>query len=121
MRVGAGAGPGFGVVAANEGEAEPRRTAATNAPQSGITFTRLVAGKDRERMTARTTGDDDLEMRLLAHVARVARTFFVAAETASRRGGSFACGLFVHGTAIYAGLALRPAEAAGTHAGRSFT
>lgn len=47
-------------------------------------------------MTAGSAGDNHLEVRLLAHAARIVRPFLEAAETASRRGGSLSCRLFVH-------------------------
>jgi hypothetical protein len=61
-------------------------------------------------MAARSAGDDDLKVRLLAHASRLARAFFEAAETAPRRDWSFSCRLLVHADALYAGLVLRPAE-----------
>ncbi len=63
-------------------------------------------------MAAGSAGHDDLQMRLLAHSACVALAFLETAETAPRRRRSLPCRVFVHGTALYAGLAREPAEAA---------
>jgi len=61
-------------------------------------------------MPAGTARDHDLEVGFLSYRARIARALFKAAEAASRRGGPFSGGVFVHAAALYAGLALRPAE-----------
>ncbi len=63
-------------------------------------------------MAAGSTGHHDLQVRLLSHRARVARAFLEAAETAPRRRRALLGRVFVHGTALYAGLAREPAEAA---------
>jgi hypothetical protein len=47
-------------------------------------------------VTARAARDDDLKVRFLAHAARVAGSLFVAAETATSRGGALSCSLLVH-------------------------
>ncbi|MFZ0364527.1 MAG: hypothetical protein WAL67_10025, partial [Candidatus Cybelea sp.] len=60
----------------------------------------LVARKNGERMATRAAGDDDLKVRLIANVLRIARALFEAAEAAARRGGSFSGSLFVHAAAI---------------------
>ena len=75
----------------------------------------LVAREDGKRMAAGSAGDHDLQVRLLSHRARVARAFFEAAETAPRRGRAFSCRVFVHGTALYAGLALRTCRSSAAH------
>ena len=62
-------------------------------------------------MAARPASDDDLEMRLATHRARFVGCLVEAAEAAARRGRPLSGRLFVHDTALYAGLALRPAEA----------
>jgi len=61
-------------------------------------------------MSTGTARDHDLEVGLLSYRARIARALFEAAESASRRGGPFSGGVFVHAAALYAGLALQPAE-----------
>jgi hypothetical protein len=61
-------------------------------------------------MTARSAGNDNLKVGLLAHASRIVCALFEAAESASSRGGPLAGRLFVHAAALYAGPALRPAE-----------
>jgi len=61
-------------------------------------------------MPAGTARDHDLEVGFLSYCARIARALVEAAEAASRRGWPFSGGVFVHGAALYAGPALRPAE-----------
>jgi hypothetical protein len=70
--------------------------AATAMAGEPADLVKSVTRKDGERMAARSACDDDLEMLLLAHAARVAGSLLEAAKTASRRGGSLSRRLFVH-------------------------
>jgi hypothetical protein len=47
-------------------------------------------------MAARAARNDNLKMPFFAHRSGLARTLLEAAETAPRRGGWFACSVFVH-------------------------
>src|SRR6516162_1137394 len=47
-------------------------------------------------MAAGAAGDDNLQVCLLAHRARVVGALFETAKTATRRGRALSCRLFVH-------------------------
>lgn len=82
-------------------------------PQPGFYDARLISRKDGEWVAARSASDDDLKVRLLAHATCIARARLEAAEPTSRRYRSLAGRLFIHAEALYAGLAVRPAESTG--------
>ena len=87
--------------------ARTERSQARNVHQ--VILRNLVTREDRKRMAAGSAGHHDLQVRLLSHGARVALVFLEAAETAPRRRRASPGRVFVHGTALYAGLARRPA------------